>query len=93
MGRFHFTNNTGAANPNLQVGIRGASGTIKIGDGIGAAGSAVLNLRDIVDGSANGANVSMNLAASEGGQPNGIAGSDCHQLRWLAGRRQSNRRQ
>lgn len=74
-GRFHFTNNTGAANPNLQVGIRGASGTIKIGDGIGAAGSAILNLRDIVDGTANGANVTLNLAAVEGGQANGIAGT------------------
>lgn len=74
-GRFHFTDNIGAASPNLQVGIRGASGTIKIGDGTGAPGSAVLNLRDIVDGSANGANVSLNLAAVEGGQANGIAGT------------------
>ncbi|MHA3770780.1 beta strand repeat-containing protein [Verrucomicrobiota bacterium sgz303538] len=74
-GRFHFTNSTATAAPNLQIGIRGASGFVNIGDGIGEPGSAVLNLRDIVDGTANGANVSLNLAATEGSFANGVAGT------------------
>ncbi len=65
-GRFHFTNGTGSGDPNLQVGIRGGTGVINVGDGIGTAGSAILNLRDIVNGTANGASVNMNLGVHDG---------------------------
>lgn len=76
-GRFHFTNSTINSAPNLQIGIRGARGTVKIGDGTGLPGSAVLNLRDIVDGTANGGIVGMNLgaAAEAQGFPNTAVGT------------------
>ncbi len=73
-GRFHFTNSLDGAAPNLQLGIRGGSGFVTIGDGVGDPGSAVLNLRDIIDGSPNAANVSLNLAAGENGSPDGLVG-------------------
>ncbi len=63
-GRFHFTNSTSSASPNLQVGIEGGNGWINVGDNSGAAGSAILNLRDIINGTANAASVNMNLGAS-----------------------------
>ncbi|GAA5120444.1 hypothetical protein JIN84_05605 [Luteolibacter yonseiensis] len=63
-GRFHVTDSTGGGT-NLQVGVEaGGNGTIKVGDNTGAAGSAVLNLRDRVDLSANGGAFSLNLAPS-----------------------------
>ena len=63
-GRFHVTDGTGGGT-NLQVGVEaGGNGTINVGDGSGTAGSAVLNLRDRVDGSPNGGGFSMNLAPS-----------------------------
>jgi T5SS/PEP-CTERM-associated repeat protein len=74
-GRFHFTNSTATASPNLQIGVRGGEGFVNVGDGIGAAGSAVLNLRDIVDGTANVATVSMNLGAAETNFTPGLAGT------------------
>lgn len=65
-GRFHVTDGTGGGT-NLQVGVEtNGNGTIAVGDGIGAGGSAVLNLRDRVDGSLNGGSFSMNLAANVG---------------------------
>jgi T5SS/PEP-CTERM-associated repeat protein len=63
-GRFHITDGTGGGT-NLQVGVEtNGNGTVKVGDGSGAAGSAVLNLRDRVGGLANGGAFNMNLAAS-----------------------------
>lgn len=65
-GRFHVTDGTGGGT-NLQVGVEtNGNGTIIVGDGSGAFGSAVLNLRDRVDLSPNGGAFSMNLAASTG---------------------------
>ncbi len=65
-GRFHITDGTGGGT-NFQVGVEaGGNGTVNIGDNSGAAGSAVLNLRDRVDGSANGGAFTMNLAPSSG---------------------------
>lgn len=64
-GRFHITNNTAASGTNLQVGVEtNGSGIINIGDNAGAALSAVLNLRDVVDGSANNGAYHLNLGAS-----------------------------
>jgi T5SS/PEP-CTERM-associated repeat protein len=75
-GRFHFTNSVGNNDsPSLQVGIRGASGFINVGDGTGAAGSAVMNLRDRIDGTSSNVNVSLNLGAEEGGFTPGLAGT------------------
>jgi T5SS/PEP-CTERM-associated repeat protein len=65
-GRFHVTDSTGGGT-NLQVGVEAnGNGTINVGDNSGAAGSAVLNLRDRVDFSANGGAFSLNLSASTG---------------------------
>ncbi|MCW1915831.1 hypothetical protein OJ996_19750 [Luteolibacter sp. GHJ8] len=65
-GRFHVTDSTGGGT-NLQVGVEtNGNGTIKVGDSVGADGSAVLNLRDRVDLSPNGGAFSMNLAPSTG---------------------------
>lgn len=78
-GRFHFTDSTNEASPNLQIGIRGGAGVVKVGDGIGAAGSAVLNLRDVSSGTANGnfLRVNMNLGSSSetSGYPETAVGS------------------
>ncbi|MES2468392.1 MAG: PEP-CTERM sorting domain-containing protein [Verrucomicrobiota bacterium] len=67
-GRFHVTNGIGDAGNNadrLQVGVEtNGSGIINIGNGVGAAGSAILNLRDRVDGSANTGAYNMNLGRS-----------------------------
>lgn len=63
-GRWHFTDATGTANSTLYVGVLDGTGTINIGDGQGAAQSAVLNLRDRVDGSANFGAKSMNLGSN-----------------------------
>ena len=61
-GRFHITDGTGGGT-SLQVGVEtGGAGTINIGDGTGSAYSAVLNMRDRVDGSSNGGSFDMNLA-------------------------------
>ncbi|MCW1886132.1 hypothetical protein OKA04_15445 [Luteolibacter flavescens] len=65
-GRFHVTDSTGGGT-NLQVGVEAnGNGTIKVGDNTGAAGSAVLNLRDRVDLSPNVGAFTMNLAPSTG---------------------------
>ncbi|MES2570909.1 MAG: PEP-CTERM sorting domain-containing protein, partial [Verrucomicrobiota bacterium] len=53
--------------PNLQIGVAGGTGTVKVGDGTGAAGSAVLNLRDLVNGADNVITVNMNLGSNSGG--------------------------
>jgi hypothetical protein len=74
-GRFHFTNSVATASPSLQIGVRGGEGFVNVGDGIGAAGSAVLNLRDIIAGTQNGATVAMNLGAAETGFTPGLAGT------------------
>lgn len=74
-GSFFFTNSTDSSSPNLQIGIRGGTGFVNIGDGIGARGSAVLNLRSIIDGSENYVSVSMNLGATEGDFTGGLAGT------------------
>ena len=75
-GRFHVTDGTGGGT-SLQVGVEtNGNGTINIGDGSGAAGSAVLNLRDRVGGSANGGAFDMNLAASGGTVGNVTINSD-----------------
>ncbi|QJE94415.1 beta strand repeat-containing protein [Luteolibacter luteus] len=65
-GRFHVTDSTGGGT-NLQVGVEdNGNGTIKVGDNVGDAGSAVLNLRDRVDLSPNGGAFTMNLAPGTG---------------------------
>ena len=74
-GAFYFTNGVGAANqaPNLQIGVAGLAGegVVNVGDGIGAAGSALLNLRHLVSGADNVIAVSMNLGSSSGGSLSG----------------------
>lgn len=74
-GAFFFTDGTGGGDPRLQIGIRNANGFVNIGDGIGAPGSAILNLRDIIDGSQNNVKVSMNLGATEDNFTGGRAGT------------------
>lgn len=65
-GRFHVTDSTGGGT-NLQVGVEtNGNGTINVGDNTGDPASAVLNLRDRVDLSANGGAFSLNLAPSTG---------------------------
>lgn len=75
-GAYHFVNAPpgSSGNPNFQVGIRGATGFLTIGDGTGAPGSALFDLRHNLNGDVTGVNPAFNLAAAEGGQPNGIAG-------------------
>lgn len=73
-GRYHFVDTIGTGGPNLQVGIRGATGFVTVGDGTGAPGSALLDLRHNVAGAITGVNPNFNLGATEGGQPNGTAG-------------------
>lgn len=64
-GRFHITDGTGGGT-SFQVGVEdNGNGTVIVGDGTGADGSAVLNLRDRVDGSLNGGSFEMNLGASD----------------------------
>ncbi|RBP46255.1 putative secreted protein with PEP-CTERM sorting signal [Roseimicrobium gellanilyticum] len=59
----------------IQVGAKNnAQGTIRIGDGTGAAGSAVLNLRDQLSGAASGRATSLNLGTQDGTWSPGSAG-------------------
>jgi hypothetical protein len=59
----------------VQVGTQdSARGIIRIGDGTGAAGSAVLNLRDQLNGTASGRATSLNLGMQEGSWSPGSAG-------------------
>ncbi len=64
-GRFHFTDGTGGGS-NLQVGVQdaGSEGRINIGDGTGGDNSAILNLRDRINGDGTGGTNNMNLGAS-----------------------------
>ncbi|MDB6155103.1 MAG: hypothetical protein JWL90_3556 [Chthoniobacteraceae bacterium] len=68
-GAFYFTDGAGDAgqSPNFLVGVLGGTGAVTVGDGVGAAGSAVLNLRTLVNGADNVIAVNMNLASSAGG--------------------------
>lgn len=66
-GRFHFASVQSTDAPNLQIGIQGGTGIVNIGDGVGDPGSAILNLRDLVDGTQGNARISLNLASDEGG--------------------------
>ncbi|MBN8456395.1 MAG: hypothetical protein J0M04_00920 [Verrucomicrobia bacterium] len=61
-GRFHITDGTGGGT-NFMVGVEtGGNGTVNIGDGTGSAYSAILNMRDRVDGSLNGGSFDINIA-------------------------------
>ncbi|MDB6071233.1 MAG: icsA, partial [Verrucomicrobiales bacterium] len=64
-GRFHVTDGTadvGNSADRLMVGVEtNGNGIINVGDNTGAAGSAVMNLRDRVDGTANTGAFNMNL--------------------------------
>ncbi|MGV3532974.1 MAG: beta strand repeat-containing protein [Chthoniobacteraceae bacterium] len=65
-GAFFFTDGAEATGaPNLQVGLRGGHGIINVGDGTGAAGSAILDLWHLTDGvTTNNVRVDLNLGAS-----------------------------
>lgn len=60
----------------VQVGTHGtaASGTIRIGDGTGAAGSAVMNLWATVDGAWSGQTTALNLGKQQNNTFHGSAG-------------------
>jgi hypothetical protein len=59
----------------VQVGTQdSAQGIIRIGDGTGAAGSAVLNLRDQLSGAASGRVTQLNLGTQDGTWSPGSAG-------------------
>lgn len=76
-GRFHITNQAGAGGTNLQVGVvAGGSGIINVGDNVGAARSAVLNMRDVVNGTANSGAYHLNLGTDADTSGTVIVNSD-----------------
>src|SRR5688572_30457705 len=74
-GAFYFTNNGGGTagqGPNLQIGLQGGSGVINIGDGIGSAGSAIMDLQHLVSGADNVIAVNMNVGSDNGSGISGV---------------------